>query len=138
MQNNPSHYPVLNEGFIPETNLLDLTASIIFTSGSSGIPKAVQGTHLGLSAYLNWLPEFVGFTNMDNFGMLSGLAHDPLQRDIFGALCNGATVCIPSKQQFASYQLADWMKQFEVSVLHLTPAMAENNRHASRDKFRLC
>ena len=125
IQNNPNHYPVLEDDFIPETNLLDLTASIIFTSGSSGIPKAVQGTHLGLSAYLNWLPEFAGFTNMDNFGMLSGLAHDPLQRDIFGALCNGATICIPSKQQFATYQLAGWMKQFEVSVMHLTPAMAE-------------
>lgn len=123
--NQPQHYGSVSHHFAPETNLLNEVACVTFTSGSSGVPKAVQGTHLGLCGYLQWLPQKVGFQASDHFGMLSGLAHDPLQRDIFGALCTGATVVIPSQQQFKAFQFAKWLKQQQVSVLHLTPAMAE-------------
>ncbi len=123
--NQPQHYGTVSHHFAPEVDLLHEVACVTFTSGSSGVPKAVQGTHLGLCGYLQWLPQQVGFKTSDQFGMLSGLAHDPLQRDIFGALCTGATLAIPSQQQFSNYQFADWIKQQQVSVLHLTPAMAE-------------
>ena len=123
--NEPEYYGELSDDFIAETDLLNLRACITFTSGSSGIPKAVAGMHLGLSGYLNWLPDYVGFNANDHFGMLSALAHDPLQRDVFGALCNGATLIIPSKQQFEAFEFSDWLKKQCISILHLTPAMAE-------------
>ena len=57
--------------------------------------------------------------------MLSGLSHDPLQRDIFSSLCVGACLVIPTEQDFAAYQFGDWLKKQQVSIMHLTPAMAE-------------
>ena len=123
--NEPDYYAGLANDFIAETDLLNLRACITFTSGSSGVPKAVTGLHLGLSGYFNWLTDYVGFNPKDHFGMLSALAHDPLQRDIFGALCNGATLVIPTKQQFDAFEFSHWLKQQSISILHLTPAMAE-------------
>ncbi len=125
MSNDPAYYAQADNEFASETNLLSETASVIFTSGSSGVPKAVAGSHLGLAGYLQWLPDSIGFSKRDHFGMLSGLAHDPLQRDIFGALCLGATLNIPAKTDYENFQFGHWIKEHDISVLHLTPAMAE-------------
>jgi thioesterase domain-containing protein/acyl carrier protein len=57
--------------------------------------------------------------------MLSGLAHDPLLRDIFTPLWMGATLCIPSLSDILlPGGLSSWMKQQKITVAHLTPAMA--------------
>ncbi len=125
LSNDPNHYQHKNEQFSFETDLLNDIACITFTSGSSGVPKAVAGTFLGLSGYLNWLPNHAEFGCDDRFSLLSGLAHDPLQRDIFGALCTGATLVVPSKADYTSLTLSGWLKEQSLSILHLTPAMAE-------------
>jgi len=57
--------------------------------------------------------------------MLSGLAHDPLQRDIFTPLWLGATLCIPDPEIVGTSKLAQWMAEMHVSFAHLTPALAE-------------
>ena len=55
--------------------------------------------------------------------MLSGLSHDPLLRDIFTPLWLGATLYIPDPEDLWSPgQLAGWMQQQELSIVHLTPA----------------
>lgn len=57
--------------------------------------------------------------------MLSGLAHDPLQRDIFTALWVGGTICIPDAEQFFTPGwLAEWMSEQGITFAHLTPPMA--------------
>ncbi|MCJ8273818.1 MAG: non-ribosomal peptide synthetase, partial [Psychrosphaera sp.] len=100
-------------------------ACITFTSGSTGVPKAVIGKHQGLSGYLQWLPQQMSVDANDRFSLLSGLTHDPLQRDIFGALCLGAILVIPSPTAYADLALSGWMTQQRITVAHLTPAMTQ-------------
>ena len=58
--------------------------------------------------------------------MLSGLAHDPLHRDIFTPLQLGGTICIPDSQDLeAPDRLRAWMKQQGITVANLTPAMSQ-------------
>ena len=104
---------------------LNAEACITFTSGSTGLPKAVAGSHLGLSGYLDWLPEAIGLESGERFSLLSGLAHDPLQRDIFGALCTGGTIVIPDRQSYAQLDFEAWVDVAKPSILHITPTMAE-------------
>jgi amino acid adenylation domain-containing protein len=104
----------------------DHLAVIAFTSGSTGRPKGILGRHGPLSHFLPWQCERFGLGPDDRFSMLSGLAHDPLQRDIFTPLWLGAALAIPDPADFATPgRLAEWMRREGVTVSHLTPAMAQ-------------
>src|SRR5204862_1449092 len=73
----------------------DDLAYIAFTSGSTGQPKGVMGRHAPLTLFTSWAMEKFGLNERDRFCMLSGLAHDPLHRDVFTPLQLGGAICIP-------------------------------------------
>jgi amino acid adenylation domain-containing protein len=99
-------------------------AYITFTSGSAGQPKGIVGTHRPVSHFLDWYCRTLRFNPFDRFSLLSGLSHDPLLRDIFTPLSVGGTLYIPSKTDIEiPSRLIYWMRQSEISVAHLTPAM---------------
>jgi amino acid adenylation domain-containing protein len=101
-------------------------AYMAFTSGSTGRPKGIRGRHGSLNHFLPWLSETFGLREDDRFGMLSGLSHDPLHRDIFMPLQLGATLCIPSPEAMQTPgQLAVWMKESGITVVNLTPAIGQ-------------
>ncbi|MCT7951982.1 amino acid adenylation domain-containing protein [Ancylothrix sp. C2] len=104
----------------------DALAYIAFTSGSTGQPKAILGTHRPLSHFIEWHTKTFNLQSTDRFSMLSGLAHDPLLRDIFTPLTLGATLCIPDPDQLTtSGWLVQWMKQQQITIAHLTPATGQ-------------
>ncbi|HEY9859187.1 MAG TPA: amino acid adenylation domain-containing protein, partial [Candidatus Obscuribacterales bacterium] len=101
-------------------------AYITFTSGTTGEPKAVLGEHAPLSHFFQWYHETLELDSSDRFSLLSGLAHDPLLRDIFAPLWIGATLHIPDAEQIGTPGwLRTWMQEQETTVTHLTPAMAQ-------------
>jgi amino acid adenylation domain-containing protein len=99
-------------------------ACVSFTSGSTGTPKAVVGGHGSLSHFTDWQKQTFGFSKVDRFSMLSGLSHDPLQRDILTPLQLGAAICIPAPEESSTpARLAEWLCATEVTVVHLTPGV---------------
>jgi amino acid adenylation domain-containing protein len=106
--------------------LADDPAYLAFTSGSTGEPKAVLCRHGPMTHFLPWQEKTFDLRSDDRFSLLSGLAYNYLQREIFTALWLGATVYIPEPDLVKSpAQLAPWLRENKITVLHLTPAFAE-------------
>lgn len=104
----------------------DDLAAISFTSGSTGKPKGVLGRHGSLSHFQSWQQKTYGFHSQDRYSMLSGLSHDPFQREMFTPFWFGATVCIPTvEERSLPDRLLAWMRREQISIAHLTPAMMQ-------------
>src|SRR6185369_13190943 len=102
----------------------DAAAYVAFTSGSTGVPKGVLGRHGSLSHFIPWLRHRFDLSAADRFSVLSGLAHDPLHRDLFTPLQLGAAAVIPDPETMDEPgALAAWMQREGVTVTHLTPAL---------------
>lgn len=103
----------------------DSTPTLSFTSGSEGRPKGVCGRHFSLTHYYPWMAEAFGLSDNDQFTMLSGIAHDPIQRDVFTPFFLGARLLVPAKEDIVHERLAEWMQTYKATVTHLTPAMGQ-------------
>ncbi|KAK4116809.1 large subunit of L-aminoadipate-semialdehyde dehydrogenase [Canariomyces notabilis] len=103
----------------------DSNPTLSFTSGSEGRPKGVLGRHFSLVKYFGWMAERFNLSSESRYTLLSGIAHDPVQRDIFTPLFLGAQLLVPSREDIQHEKLAEWMREHKPTVTHLTPAMGQ-------------
>ncbi|CCF57911.1 hypothetical protein KAFR_0D02630 [Kazachstania africana CBS 2517] len=104
----------------------DSNPTLSFTSGSEGKPKGVLGRHYSLAYYFSWMASQFNLSSKDRFTMLSGIAHDPIQRDMFTPLFLGAQLYVPTEEDICTPgQLAKWMSDNNCTITHLTPAMGQ-------------
>ena len=103
----------------------DSNPTLSFTSGSEGRPKGVLGRHFSLIKYFAWMAQRFQLSSDSRFTLLSGIAHDPVQRDIFTPLFLGAVLLVPAKEDIQHEKLAEWMREHKPTVTHLTPAMGQ-------------
>lgn len=101
-------------------------AYLTFTSGTTGRPKCIATEHAPLPHFVDWHCRTFELNDADRFSMLSGLAHDPLLRDIFTPLSVGATLCVPAQSVVKDPTLLfDWFAAQSISVCHLTPGLGQ-------------
>lgn len=103
----------------------DSIPTLSFTSGSEGRPKGVRGRHFSLAYYFPFMAKRFNMNETERFSMLSGIAHDPIQRDIFTPLFLGATLVVPPAEDITFDRLASWVSSNKITVTHLTPAMGQ-------------
>lgn len=99
-------------------------AYIFFTSGSTGIPKAVLGCHAGLAHFLDWQRGTFGINRDDRAAQITTLSFDMILRDIFLALTTGATLCIPNEgDTLDPMAILTWMQSERITILHIVPTL---------------
>jgi len=105
----------------------DDPAYIFFTSGTTGVPKAVLGCHKGLSHFLAWQRQRFGIGPSDRCAQLTGLSFDVVLRDVFLPLTSGATLVLPADSlEPASEQTLSWLDSENITLFHGVPTLAQN------------
>jgi amino acid adenylation domain-containing protein len=74
-------------------------AYLLFTSGSTGQPKAVMVSHSNVLHYIDYVTKRFGFANEDRFSQTFDLTFDLSVHDMFVAWEAGACVCCPTQKQ---------------------------------------
>lgn len=76
----------------------DAIAYLLFTSGSTGIPKGVMVAHRNVTSYLDDMVDRYKITERDRLSQIFDLTFDLSVFDMFMAWERGACVCCPSQK----------------------------------------
>ncbi len=76
----------------------DAIAYLLFTSGSTGIPKGVMVAHRNVTSYLDYMVDRYDITERDRLSQMFDMTFDLSAFDMFMAWERGAFVCCPSQK----------------------------------------
>lgn len=103
----------------------DDPAYIFFTSGTTGKPKGVLGSHKSLGHFLDWQRNTFGIGPGDRCAQFTHLSFDAVLRDLFLPLTSGATLCLP-EATITAEDIFDWLATNSITVLHTVPSLARS------------
>jgi amino acid adenylation domain-containing protein len=102
----------------------DDASYVVFTSGSTGAPKAILGNHKGLSHFIHWEVGELGLDQRSRVSQFAPPTFDVSLRDIFVPLLAGGTLCVPPAHAFADgARLLDWLELAGVTLIHCVPSL---------------
>lgn len=96
---------------------------VLFTSGSTGVPKGVTINHRSVIDYIDWVTETFEITEKDSFGNQAPFYFDNSILDIYSALKTGATTYIVPKNLFAQpVLLLEYLKEKRINTIFWVPS----------------
>ena len=112
---------------------------VYFTSGSTGIPKAVLGKNDSLIHFLKWEIREFAIEEKTRFSQFISPFFDAFLRDIFIPILSGGTICIPPANEtfLAPVTVVDWLDIKKINFVHCVPSvfMAINADHLTPKNF---
>jgi amino acid adenylation domain-containing protein len=107
----------------PPAARLDAPASIIFTSGTTGVPKGVVYTQRTVLGIGHSCREALALVPGDRVSLVLPASFAAGQILVFAALLNGATLVTRDPRIHGLRDLVDWLTTSRVTTLHCTPSL---------------
>ncbi|MBD5488016.1 MAG: amino acid adenylation domain-containing protein [Lachnospiraceae bacterium] len=96
---------------------------VLFTSGSTGVPKGVTINHRSVIDYIDWVTETFEITQEDTFGNQAPFYFDNSILDIYSTIKSGATTYIIPKNLFAQpVPLLEYLKEKKINTIFWVPS----------------
>ena len=106
---------------------------MMYTSGSTGVPKGVEITHLALLNHMLWISQRFDLTQKDIILQKTPLSFDPSVWELFLPFFTGAQIVIAQQGTHVDPELLiDLINHYQVTTLQLVPSilkkMLQNKR----------
>ncbi|MBR5741695.1 MAG: amino acid adenylation domain-containing protein [Firmicutes bacterium] len=91
---------------------------VVFTSGSTGVPKGVVACHRSVIDYIEQLSDCLGFSSETVFGNQTPLYFDACLKELYPTLKFGATTYLIPKQLFLfPMKLVDYLNDHKINTV---------------------
>ncbi|RKH62715.1 amino acid adenylation domain-containing protein [Corallococcus interemptor] len=120
------HGPGTPRGDLPTSVRAGQRAYVMYTSGSTGVPKGVVVEHGALAHLVGWHRRAFGLTADSRTTLLYSPAFDPSVAELWPALTAGATLHVPGQDvRLSPERLQTWIISERITFTDLPTALAE-------------
>lgn len=113
----------IDDPWTPSDNPPEAVAAILFTSGSTGAPKAAQITFGNLEHFVAWVHQAFDLGADDQLASHAPFQFDLSFLDVFATLTCGATVhLLPEHMAGSGRAMAQWMNGHAITIWQSVPS----------------
>jgi amino acid adenylation domain-containing protein len=118
----PAQVAERDDAPLPTETAPDDAAHILFTSGSTGVPKGVVITHAMVCAFLDWALPYFGHRPGDRISGHPPLHFDLSTFDIYGTLSSGGELHLAGPKALLPAQLANFIREAQLTQWFSVPS----------------